>query len=395
MSNSIKTSQDENPPGRIASLAAMAPHAAGDEAARFMEAWYGPDTDDRLVQINRLLTGGAPHPRALTLSKSTAVDMLSGADLDDLVYSEEKTWNLYHSCGFLKEVPPDRKRGGKSYISQVPGVFLDLDVKAESFSSEEQILAFLRTFPILPAILVSTGTGGIHAYWKCSSLVDAEQAERLGEMWWAFAQSRAPEGVKIDKVFNRDRILRLPGSVRWPKATEAPSLARIRYLDPTVVTTPDEIRAASQAAWKVVEERRRHTRHSIARASLSARDIEGLADNPWMQLYVSSQLPDHFNEHHSWVEILEPKGWSRIGTDYTGRAIWARPGGTGQKSATTDYPGSPNVMNLFSTSPETGLADLLDAGIPLTKYRVYVQLYWAGDEAAFVSEYLKTLPIGN
>ena len=45
-------------------------------------------------------------------------------------------------------------------------------------------------------------------------------------------------------------------------------------------------------------------------------------------------------------------------------------------------------MSLFSDSAETGLSHLIDTGVTLTKYRVFVECAWNGDEAAFVRAYL-------
>jgi hypothetical protein len=48
-----------------------------------------------------------------------------------------------------------------------------------------------------------------------------------------------------------------------------------------------------------------------------------------------------------------------------------------------DYEDSP-VMSLLSMSEETGLADLKDAGINLTKYRVMLRLQYQDDEKKMV-----------
>ena len=99
-------------------------------------------------------------------------------------------------------------------------------------------------------------------------------------------------------------------------------------------------------------------------------------------------LEEEFNETHTWHEVLEPLGWTDIGRDSDGRTLWARPGqdkGATYKSAATDYQGS-HVMTLFSDSPDTGLWPLAEAGIPLTKYRVWVQTRFDGDELAYARQ---------
>jgi hypothetical protein len=88
-----------------------------------------------------------------------------------------------------------------------------------------------------------------------------------------------------------------------------------------------------------------------------------------------------FNERSTWDSILIRHRWTYVGSDHEGRRHWARPGQRG-KSAHTDYPPSPHVMKLFSNSPETGLAELADAGVALTKFRVCAQLDYGGDTEA-------------
>ncbi|MGN6037293.1 hypothetical protein ACP6NG_18160 [Brevibacterium casei] len=85
-------------------------------------------------------------------------------------------------------------------------------------------------------------------------------------------------------------------------------------------------------------------------------------------------------EEVSWEDILTEAGWSYLRTDYDGRDLWVRPGSS-QKSAAVNWPENPDVMSLLSDSPATGLFDLKEAGIPLTKYRVALRLI-AGDEPA-------------
>ena len=100
-------------------------------------------------------------------------------------------------------------------------------------------------------------------------------------------------------------------------------------------------------------------------------------------------VEEMFNEKYSWDSVLEPQGWTRLGEDEDQRVLWSRPGDGWRKSATTDWPDSPHIMSLFSTAPETGLLELHDSEIALTKYRVWVQLVWDGDERAAITSLLK------
>ena len=109
----------------------------------------------------------------------------------------------------------------------------------------------------------------------------------------------------------------------------------------------------------------------------------------WARYQQIANLEEDFNETYSWDSILEPQGWTKLGVDEDGRVIWSRPGDGARKSATTDWPDSPHVMSLFSTAPETGLLNLHDAQVVLTKYRVWVELVWGGDEGAAIEKLLE------
>jgi hypothetical protein len=48
-------------------------------------------------------------------------------------------------------------------------------------------------------------------------------------------------------------------------------------------------------------------------------------------------------------------------------------------------------MSLFSAAPETGLNDLLEAEVNLTKYRVMLRLEYRDDEQAMIDDYLRKI----
>ena len=84
-------------------------------------------------------------------------------------------------------------------------------------------------------------------------------------------------------------------------------------------------------------------------------------------------------EYLDWAEILEGYGWTYFREGGDGSEEWTRPGGVG-KSATVNWPESPeSPMSLFSDDPSTGLADLKEAEIHLTKWRVFLRLVHGDD----------------
>lgn len=371
-------------PGALDALGVMS--ANGADAYEFVKAWHGGGSDHWLVAINQMkIGGGIIHTVAAPLS--SMLDILQHGDLDELVYMNSDRWNLYHSAGFLIKKPERGRRSGKKNIKAVPGVWLDLDVKSGAFSSESEAVDFAMSLPLQPTILTATGAGGVQAYWRCTEVLAPDTAEELCVRWWQHCSKLAP--VAVDKIQNRDRILRLPGSVRWPKDSESPTLARLMDTGGPLASV-DALYSITERVHQEAVERKRAAYADLQetgrKAALAVRDL-----GRWDVLWAITHLEEQFNERYDWTTILEPAGWSNIGEDYDGRTLWSRPGGNNRKSATTDWPESPHTMSLFSDAEETGLRRLADAEVPLTKYRVYIELYWRGDEEGFVRAWVKQL----
>ena len=71
--------------------------------------------------------------------------------------------------------------------------------------------------------------------------------------------------------------------------------------------------------------------------------------------------------------------------------MFARPG-KGDRSAVVDYTDENGVvspvMSLLSKSEMTGLLDLYEAAIPLTKYQVLLRTRYQDNEANLLKEYM-------
>jgi hypothetical protein len=318
--------------------------------------------------------------------------------LDPLVSDDGGRWNVYISCAMHNVDPTDggRKRGGKGTIDLVHEVRLDLDLKDESFRTPEEIDAFIKTFPIEPTLIINSGLGAKHCYWILDAPVSKEEGETLNRGWWAFAQENAGS-VYIDRVHTADRIMRLPGTARWPKADgERPAQvcfaggtgARIRRDDLWRVCEPSYYRAEA-----VRSEVRARADQGMEDAKSALSEIEDLST--WEGMAALARLEEVFNEETSWDQILVPYGWKVWKDDYEGRRHWVRPGKVTGTSATTDYPPSPNIMTLFSNDAHTGLVKLDEAGVSLTKMKVYAELKYQGDYAALTREIVRNMRMGG
>lgn len=337
-------------------------------------------------------------------------------------------FNLYTNVGELRGLPDRSKnpfaRGCKKDMLWMPGAWIDLDVGAGRFGGRAECVAAVRCVGVEPTILVDSGSGGVHAYWR----VDGGVKPDLGELLAArvIESVRAGTGMKVDSVHNSDRIMRLPGSVRWPKAGEGAGAGVCRVLrDDGPVGSAADLLAATEAVWAGVSGRRRAARMEADdkfRAACGRVGMRGRAGGGrlagsaaegglgvggrWVRMRDVACAEDDFAAERSWESVLEPFGWTLLDgdgcPDSRGRRTWTRPGGGGgggagsvgggaganPRSLITDWEDSPDVASLLSEAPETGLWRLKEAGVALTKMRVWVELAWGGNMAGFLESWL-------
>jgi hypothetical protein len=85
---------------------------------------------------------------------------------------------------------------------------------------------------------VGSGSGGLHAYWLLPEPTeDVGRVETLERLWIRYISHQASEAlgreIKFDSVKDLARVLRLPGTVRWPKPKDPASVrpALVKLLD--------------------------------------------------------------------------------------------------------------------------------------------------------------------
>lgn len=387
----------------------LSPTTNPGDALEFVTSWHGWSPGFAVVSLISTHTG------RLT-SKADTVPGLQAEIRDDglerlVVVERDRLQQVYLGVSTHSQDPcgaNGRQKGGQATVCAVPGVWLDLDVKDDSFASAGDIDEFLQTLPLRPTILVDSGSGGRHAYWAWDHApVDASRGKDATMGWWALAQLRARErGVGIDRVFNVDRIMRLPGTVRWPKSPSEPTrTAQLLYSDGPryPVTQVEELVAEPLRLFNVhqVETRRTVTEADQGMQEALSLYLNGHADGTWVRLLALSGVEDLFNSTTTWDAILIPNGWHRHDQpDRRGRTVWARPDprageGDHRKSAFTDWSESPHVMALHSTALETGLLALKDAGVTLSKFRVSAQLDYGGDTKALTLDFLNQMNVAN
>lgn len=357
-----------------------------ESAIQFVQSWFLPD--DRICVVGRrTVRTGSLDVVSQTMAASELIDSLEEGMLESIIFdSDGSSYNLYVSVCPVQEDLGLFRRGTKDNVAYVPGVWADLDIKEGGFTSEEEILSWLASLPLRPSIICGSGSGGIHAYWRLNW--DQQGDGELVEQWWSFLHEMAGDR-SIDKLVDTTRILRIPGSVYFPKPdAEDQSLKMVKLISLSgyvydkkqlqdVSHDAYERRKASRAKLRYDDAQRKMDVDSLAR-SLMSNGVTGR----WALMRAIAAIEDFINKDMDWTDILIPHGWTLRQELRDGSSEWARPGQS-DRSAVTDYEDSP-VMSLLSTSEDTGLSDLKDAGIPLTKYRVLLRLDFNDDEKALV-----------
>jgi len=353
-----------------------------DSLQQFVKAWYKPED---LIAISGIRPS---KNRQGVLSMPMSVkDLMSFTEDDIWGLAKRSNGDIYGTYMTLYPIKDPKlvaggKRGDKTNVGDVYGVFIDFDVKPGSFESREDVIKFLTESEVpKPTILVDNGgSGGMHAYWRVPW--DEVGYEELLARWWAFVSSKSP--VKVDRLIDATRLSRLPSSIYWPKDGSGgiPGTVSVVWSDGPQYSV-QKLEELTTEAWDNRKQRVSHIIDEDSRMKLDASQLAaelgvGGDANMWSLYAAIAVLEDNFNEIYTWAEILEPLGWTYLKEDSAGREEYARPGRF-EKSATVGWPESPDMMSLLSESPETGLADLKEAGIALTKYRVARRLLWNDD----------------
>lgn len=363
---------------------------SAQETKQFLMTWFHPE--DKIVIVGRR---DKKSGNLDTLSQSVVVkdfiQDLNDDSLHELIFgSDGSKWNLYCAVAPVKGEVSLQRRGTEDNVAYLPGVYADIDIKPKGFTSQEEILAFLKSLPLEPTMVVGSGSGGVHAYWRLNW--DEKGTKDIIEYWWSFLDESAGEDRGIDKLIDMTRILRIPGSVYFPKEDSGAKIGSVEILECSQLTySAEEIVAVSTEAYEKKQQKRAKVIDREGEIKLNVSEMiqsakDGLAGNFWRFTYAAAYLEDYVNDHMSWDEILVPHGWNFLRKLRDGSDEWARPG-RNERSAVVGYEGSP-VMSLLSMSEDTGLADLKDARIPLTKYRVLMRLTYEDNINVMVHDLL-------
>ena len=370
---------------------------SADLAKQYVQAWFRPDDLITIVGRRSVPTGNFDTITQTIVAKEF-LSHLNDDALEAIVFdSDGSSWNIYAGICPVREELSIYRRGTKDNISYVPGLWADIDIKPDSFDTEKDILDWLHSLDLQPTMICGSGSGGVHAYWRAHWTEQFD--ENLVERWWSYLDEMAGENRTIDKLIDSTRMLRLPGTVHFPKLTSSSSdasrkLGMVKIIELTGLTYgTQQVMDISEGAYLRRGERRKRlvgedAQRRIDGDALAKSLLSDQKVGRWRLLRAIAYVEDIVNDTMTWHDILEPMGWTWMKELRDGSNEWARPGRS-ERSAVVDFEGSP-VMSLLSTSTETGLFDLKDSGLALSRYRVYLRLHFNDDVNALISHVIGT-----
>ncbi len=139
---------------------------------------------------------------------------------------------------YVGVAPRQGNVGTKDGVKRIFGIWGDLDAKGEHTS--ETRLDQLRGLYCPPSMLVWSG-GGYHPYWMLMEPASGEEelarAERIME--------RIAEGLDGDAVYDRSRILRVPGTLNHKQ--DEPRPVRLVHHDPKQLYTLEQLEEMTES----------------------------------------------------------------------------------------------------------------------------------------------------
>src|SRR5882757_597789 len=338
------------------------------------ESFTAPHVDPEMASEHlQILHGSAQGLISLVLLGSEKRErhcFFSTDDIEETSYEDSQhglqdvageQWNIYIACSTFKE-RPEKGRGNRDNVLSIPGVWADLDVKPDTegfFHSTEEIDRYMELLP-QPTIEITTGSGGKHLYWLTppDHPLSAIDGSKLLIQWRDFLLYEA-QALSIDFVQDSARIMRLAGTLRWPKGTDdhiqTPRLVEIKKVGPRCDVK--ELRLISAFAHQKMTVLREQ-QHAERSAIVGKRHEE--MENQGADLNLYKAAVGRFNALQDWGSLLEKTGWTLHSDERDKSAhcrFWIRPGkGLGaSKSAATDFIYSDGIpfygMTIYSNDP--------------------------------------------
>lgn len=161
------------------------------------------------------------------------------ADFDAIERESEDNRHIYAGVSLR----PERGKKTKGDLPVGTACHVELDMGKDG-QSRGELLRRLERLPILASIVVDSGSGGIHAYWRLTEPAPREAVERVN-------RALADRVQAHDSIHDVTRILRPPGFLnRKPSVMEMAHVVHLTGGDVDISELEDELDPEMRAATR-------------------------------------------------------------------------------------------------------------------------------------------------
>lgn len=352
-----------------------------DMAANWLDTWYGN-------------AAGFRHISSAGDWSGAAFDSTEAALEDVIRRASQNPQGVYFRCLTLATRPAAGKRGGADQSLALPGMWSDIDfgdAGHKHVAGEDGLplppdetaawaVADRSGLPT-PSIVVNSG-GGLNVYWTLKEpyIVEDRHRHHVAELAATWQRILGDSARKLGYDYGTGvgelaRVLRMPGTDN--RKTDTPRPCRIVWTTGASYTIAELADVAARLAPPPAPTAPRPDGHAPPRPTTEPSTRAG-GVGPFDVLVDTIRFAD----------LLEPVGWSYVGSDSNGEK-WLRPGGAdGPPSSAYSaraYIGGKPVLVVHSEN--AGLPS--GPGCDLTPGRVFSHLHHRGDERAAAGDLLK------
>jgi len=177
-----------------------------------------PDRGARFVSIHRKVNFADARLPAFPGNAHASLDTA----IEDAFYWANKGHDVYWAMGAQARAGERKERAPYPRAERLATntlvcrcLYSDIDVKAGTYASTREaagaLIAFVRALGFCPTMIVGSGTGGFHVYWRFERAMTPAEFGRRAE---ALVKAAQAHGLKIDQGCTVDvcRLLRVSGT---------------------------------------------------------------------------------------------------------------------------------------------------------------------------------------